>query len=303
MGAKHDAFGREIGEDTLAGLRGAAPSSVEQPASAPNATTSASGFDDDFIPKAATATAPASSSGAPADVGTPVAMTWDLPAPERTEIPAVASIDVSRGPWWLLRFIPVFIVLAIMVPVGIGVYSAVDGGVDTARDAIDDVQRAIDEGRESLPTPGGGDDDGPVLGLQRGSLLTKSALSPALGRLQAHGKVRLIRLAPDRINAQLVRGDTLRHVSVAGAGAAAKVDSESPATGALETVPFASIDPAAPYRLTRSAAGRLRVPTTRVDYLVLMDLPLQGPSWMVYFKDGKGAFQGDAHGRVTRRIS
>jgi hypothetical protein len=37
-----------------------------------------------------------------------------------------------------------------------------------------------------------------------------------------------------------------------------------------------------------------------IDYLVLFNV-LDGPQWSAYFTDG-AAFQGDAHGKIVRRI-
>jgi hypothetical protein len=64
---------------------------------------------------------------------------------------------------------------------------------------------------------------------------------------------------------------------------------------------LAGIRAGAPQRLTRSAAARLGVPASRVDYLVYTRFAGTG-QWNVYFTGGQ-IFSADAHGAITRRIS
>ena len=66
-------------------------------------------------------------------------------------------------------------------------------------------------------------------------------------------------------------------------------------------MPLKEIDAHAPLRLTTSAAGRLSVPPSRVNYLVYTRFAGVA-QWSVYFKDGQ-IFSADARGRITRRIS
>jgi hypothetical protein len=67
-----------------------------------------------------------------------------------------------------------------------------------------------------------------------------------------------------------------------------------------KSLTFSEIDRDAPSRLVRAAAHRLGRKTSSIDYLVLLNV-LGGPAWSAYFKGG-AALQGDAHGKIVRRI-
>lgn len=71
----------------------------------------------------------------------------------------------------------------------------------------------------------------------------------------------------------------------------------SPGTGAIAK---SQVDPHAPLRLVTAAAHRLHVSRKTINYVVLLKI-MDKPTWSAYFKGG-AAFQGDAHGHVTRRI-
>lgn len=287
--AKHDAFGREVGEDPLKALRGDGTPATETTRVDPEVAVGSVG-----------------TRGAYEPLGAPVEVVRKLEAEARRH----TAPSLPAG--WVLRLV---LSLFVLVPVGIaGV--AVYGALEDTEDVIDGVRESIERGVGEGPVVAPGDGDGggageerppgPASGLQRGSLITRAELAPALTRMReaGHGRLRLLRVAPDRLNAQTVTGKgALRNVNV-GPDGPPELISESPGVGrGMATIPYASIDARAPFRLTRSAAGRLRVPTTRVDYLVLLATPGQPARWLVYFKDGKGAFEGDGRGRVVRRIS
>jgi hypothetical protein len=133
------------------------------------------------------------------------------------------------------------------------------------------------------------------------SLIGRSALAGALRRLHGRGRLRLLRVAPDRINAQLVtRAGSLRNVEVTDDGALHDFGLGGSAAGGLPTIPFAQVDVAAPGRIVRAAARRAGRKPSRVDYLVLLKLPT-GLSWNVYFKPDSLHFMANGHGGALIR--
>ncbi len=142
------------------------------------------------------------------------------------------------------------------------------------------------------------------LGLGRGSLLLPTAFGRAITRLRSDGYKGLmnLRVAPERIDAALItRGGSLRQVQITPDGAMRTFGTGSRGFGGLPTLPLKDVDGHAPLRLTTSAAGRLSVPPSRVNYLVYSRFA-GAAQWSVYFKDGQ-IFSADARGRVIRRIS
>jgi hypothetical protein len=128
------------------------------------------------------------------------------------------------------------------------------------------------------------------------SLIGRAALTGALRRLRGRGRLRLLRVAPDRVDAQLVtRAGSLRNVQVTADGALRDFGLGGSGAGGLPTIPFAQVDAAAPGRLVRAAARRAGRRPSRVDYLVLLKLPT-GLSWNVYFKPDSLHFMADRHG-------
>jgi len=128
------------------------------------------------------------------------------------------------------------------------------------------------------------------------SLIGRSALAGAMLRLRGRGRLRLLRLAPDRVDAQLVtRGGGLRNVQVTADGALRDFGTAGSGAGGLPTIPFAQVDVSAPGRIVRAAARRAGRKPSRVDYLVLLKLPT-GLSWNAYFKPDGLHFMADGHG-------
>ena len=141
------------------------------------------------------------------------------------------------------------------------------------------------------------------VGLQAGSLIRPGEFRRALAQLRSRqlGRTQTMRLAPERIDAAFVssRG-VLQSVQLRHDGGFQEFSS-TPNLGHLETIPWARLNPAAPARLVRQAARRLNRPVSGIDYLVpsLIDGKV---IWGAYFKGGQ-IFQGDARGRLFRRIS
>lgn len=143
----------------------------------------------------------------------------------------------------------------------------------------------------------------PPTGLRAGSLVRPGELRRAFAQLRDTnlGRAYTVRLAPERIDTQLISGTgVMSSVQLRHDGSLDQF-TRSPGNGHLETIPWAKLDPAAPARLTRRAAARLRQPATRLNYLVatLFDGRV---IWGAYFKGGE-IFQGDGRGRLFRRVS
>lgn len=134
------------------------------------------------------------------------------------------------------------------------------------------------------------------------SLLRAGALSAALQRLHGRGRLRVLRVAPDRVDAQLVtNAGALRDVQVTNRGALRDFGAAGSGVAGLPTIPFAQVDTRAPARMVRAAAARSGRGASRVDYLVLLMLPT-GQSWNLYFKPDGLHFAGDLHGSdIVRR--
>jgi hypothetical protein len=132
------------------------------------------------------------------------------------------------------------------------------------------------------------------------SMLRAANLDRALraARKDPGGKLALVRVAPERADLQLKprTGGGLDLLQLRADGGRSLV--QTPAgTGTARLMSFAQIDTQAPARLVRRAAKRLHRSSKAIDYVVLVD----GVGWSAYFQGG-AAFQGDAHGHVTRRI-
>jgi hypothetical protein len=174
------------------------------------------------------------------------------------------------------------------------------------RDSLDHAAPVISDLHVPATTTAGSSGDHrtttPPRGLGRHSLLAPTAVDALLRKVRADpgGKLLLLRLAPDRANLQLGRrGGGMDMVQVGWDGARSAVRAPAGGTG-RKAIIFSKIDRHAPDRLVRAGAHRLGRKASSIDYLVLIDI-LGGPQWSAYFKGG-AAFQGDAHGRITRRI-
>lgn len=141
------------------------------------------------------------------------------------------------------------------------------------------------------------------VGLGSRSLLVRRNLAPALKRLRTSGlgRLRTLRIAPERIDVQLLtRGGRLRSVQLRYDGELRKFGTSGAGFGQLPTLSFAQVDAGAPARLARGAAGRMKRPVSQVDYVVRIDTTPQ-TAWSVVMRGG-GQFVADARGHITRRI-
>lgn len=185
----------------------------------------------------------------------------------------------------------------------------IDAGKDV-RDAVGDIPSSSEVADDIPSTGGGAGEDGGgeqavPTGLSSNSLLRRANLGRALKRLRTSGlgRVQSMTIRPDRIDARLLtKGGSLRSVQVRyDEPAIGRSGTSGTGFSYLETVPFARIDTSAPQRLARSAAGRARLPASRVDYVTLNSS--QGTvTWGAYLKGGK-IYLANSRGRITRRIS
>lgn len=264
---EYDAFGREIGEDTLAGWR-------TSPAPAP---------------------VPPSPSPSPRP---------DRPPPKNPEPSPVAAPPeaaaprgappVPRAPRRRPRVVSRLIIILVVLVVG---GNLVAGALTKVQDTIDGIPdfRAPDSVTAPRPAP---------VGLQPGSLIRPAAFAAALKELDRRelGRLKTLRLAPERIDATfLTPRTTLLTTQLTHEGEFRRFGESGAGFGGIDTIPLSKLDPGAPRRLVRAAAERLGRSTDRIDYLV--PLTLSGKlGWGAYFKGG-ATFLGDARGHITRRIS
>jgi hypothetical protein len=244
---EYDAFGREIGDDPLGGLRDAvnAPPPEPQPVVAQ--------------PQ------PVIAAPAPEPV---------VAAPPRPQF--VRPRRRGRG-----GLAGLLVIVAIIAAVGLVGNAAVEKGDDF-----------IGQITPQEPVQ-------PPIGLQRDSLIQEHNFAPALRKLsQARlGKPMAIRVAPDRIDATLVKGSKLHQVQITPDGTLRELGSgAAPATRG--TVAFASIDAAAPERLTHAGATR-KQPARSINYVLLTPGPPQ--TWAAYYKRGRIVI-GDRDGHPQRVI-
>ncbi|MDP1847180.1 MAG: hypothetical protein Q8K79_05245 [Solirubrobacteraceae bacterium] len=218
----------------------------------------------------------------------------------------------QRRPVPVARLVKAAIVLGALIAVLGGALGAVvDEGVERADRFVDELSPPD---ARAPSVPGGDGDEGdpteraqperPPRGLSTGSLLRPAAFGRAITRLRTGGYGRLgnLRVAPERIDATLVTKDgRLRQVQIVPAGAVRVIGTTGAGFAGAKTMTMHDIVASAPSRLTRSAAGRLGVPASRVNYLVLSDFA-GTRQWNVYFKGGQ-IFSADERGRITRRIS
>ena len=273
---EYDAFGREIGEDSLQQWRqgsGAlpsepAPAEPQRPQPAPAAVTAG----DPLGGAAPARVRPAAAAAAPG-------------RPQRVAFPSgFRPRRRRRG-----------IRLVLLLIVGWVAYSAISG----IAGKVDEVARTITipnlSPPQAKPAPAG---------LEAGSLLRPAAFQRAIAQIRRRGggKLENLRVAPERIDATLItdRG-TLVNVQVSATEGYRRFSESSPGFSASDTVPFGKLNPRIPQKVTRAAAKRLGGPVDRINYLV-PSLSDGKVVWGAYFKTG-AIFIADARGRIIRRIS
>jgi len=295
---KYDAFGREIGEDTLAGL-GGDPGSTPQPTPSPvpaDGWSEPSGRDE--------APAPAVFSGgsevpiAPPPAQEPASFT--IPG----QIPVAGRPKKTRrgtsGLGCLIGLVVLAAVIAGPIIAIVAIVGETADTIDTVRDGIRDAQDGItattEPGQEALPPPSG---------ITGRSMLAPATLGKAMQALQQQdGRLGGITIWPERVGVDLVaERDVYRNVTLWHDG---RLDAGDPIDVGIarDIIGWDRIDPVVPRRMVVRSAKRLGIPPSRIDYVsgqfdVFDDEPLR---WLAYFKGGQ-IMQGDENGRPERRIS
>ena len=263
---EYDAFGREVGEDTLSEWRQGS-SGLPPP------------------PEPAQRRPPVTAAPSVVTAGDPLGTATVPAAPPTTRrAPGLPRRRRRRG--------SKLVVLLVLGWVAFNLIGNLAGEVE-------DAARTITVPKLSPPTPA----EQPT-GLGPGSLLRPAGFSRALADIRRRdiGRLQNLRVAPERIDATLFtpRG-TLVNVQVSATEGYRKFSESGPGFTASDTVRYGQLDPRAPQRLTRAAAERLGRPVSAINYLVpsLFDDKV---TWGAYFKNG-AIFLADARGRITRRIN
>ena len=263
---EYDAFGREIGEDTLQQWRQGSGPLPADPMPAP--------------PQPAPASVTA---------GDPLGGPAPAPAPPQHPRQRVVLAPGMR-PRRRRRGMARLIVLLVFGWIAFNVISGIAGKVDEVARTIPDLSPA-----ETEPPP---------TGLERGSLLRPAAFERAMAQIRrrGEGKLQNLRVAPDRIDASLItdRG-TLVNVQVSATEGYREFSESGPGFTASNTVPSSKLDARVPMKLTVAAAERLGKPVGTINYLV----PTMSDGkvvWGAYFKTG-AIFLANARGKIIRRIS
>ena len=291
---EYDAFGREIGENTLEGLGG--DSRAGGPAAGPDWEAQAAALRAAAASEAAAAPPTPAPTPAPAP---PVIGIGDPPpqaAPPRAAPPPQFTARRRTGPRAIGCLFSLVFLAAVVGVIGI----AAAGIFGAAKDAIDDVTETIDS--PALPDL----DDSPAeppSGITGDSLIAPANLSRVLAQLGQDGnRATQVVVRPDRVAADLAKGGRGRLVQVPAEGDVFRSDPH-PLPSGTHTVALADLDPQAPTRLVRRSAARFKVRPQGIDYLIAMP-DFSDPAthrWVAYFKNGVYV-EGDATGKVRRRI-
>ena len=261
---KYDAFGREIGEDTLSGLGGGDSAAQATPQPVPNPSPTPPPPDGWTAGSGASVTAPP-----PAPQDAPPQATFTIPG--GAPLPTVRR---RRG-----TGLGCLIGLVVVAAVVAGPVIAVVSFVSDANDAIDDVTGIFDVDTATV-TPSVPEPEVPAeppTGLERGSMVLRPNFGGALKEVadRKFGGAMQIRLSPDRAAFVLVRGGKIRSVTARYDGQFVPTPAATGGSGA-PTIPIAQIDPSAPARLVRAGAARYpAIKANRINYLVASPDPIE----------------------------
>jgi hypothetical protein len=280
---KYDAFGREIGEDSLEGLGWTSGGAVTPAPPTPPE------------PEPAAPQAPP-----PVSFGPPPPPPPGSPPPAAA--PPLSTRPRRRGGPPGVRLMSRLITLAVFIGIAATVVPSLSSNFKDAT-GID-----INVSPDNTPIPFPGSDPEkpakPPVGLESRSLIRRPALKRALADLQRRklGRPKSLRVAPDRIDAELLTANgRLRSVQVNTTDDFRQFSVTGPVFRSLGSMSWSKIDPGAPQRIVKAAAERISKPASKVDYLVALDFDGQ-VLWSVFFKGGQ-SFQADARGKITRRVN
>jgi hypothetical protein len=320
---KYDAFGREIGEDTLQGLGGSptpapADSSWQQRTEREEATwqaaenvevaRQAAASDAKDAQAERTEDARQDAAGASRYTSQPAtdtqrralasqlgsALSQAAAARSSGGTPGITVRKRSAGRGCLVALIVLLAIGGSLVAGVIGLVSSVDvhtGGSSSDSTTTGTVPAPKDEAPKAAPK-----------GLAGASLVRRANLAAALKTLRTSGGGRItnLRVAPERIDATLLTSaGRLRNVQIKPGGKLERFGSDSGAGfDQTPTLPFAAVNPAAPQRLARAGAERIRVAVSTLQYTVPVRVS-GSVMWAAYFLRGRYVI-GDASGRFQR---
>jgi hypothetical protein len=268
--SERDAFGREKGEDTLAEMGWSSSAAPGTPTPSPTPTPTPSPTPK---PIALATPRPAMTAGEPL-AGSSGAPAW-TPGPQ-------ASYVRRRRRRASGIIVPLFIVGIVALGIG-GATTAFNAGSDALDTFSTSIEQATKNGQKTTTTSSTGT-----------SLMQPAALRAALAKLPA-GDLELLRLAPDRINANVIVHGKLHVVQVSAGGEVNDVS--TPATGSGSSIKVNSV---APSRIVRTATKRTGRRPSSVSYLVLIGI-LGKDEWQLYFDDGVH-FSASANGKKVHRV-
>jgi hypothetical protein len=271
---EYDAFGREIGENTLSGL-GGSETQQPQPQAEPAPPPPSEGFTE----------------AAPAE---PKQITFSVPE----GAPVTVAPSGRRRRAGGLGCLVALLILGVVVA---GPVIAIVSFVDEASDVIGDVTDAVDSDtipdlvQPDAPAP-------PPTGIAGRSLIAQDNLRGALREIEQAGFTRLTRIVvwPERLSASVVKGGRQRDLEVTYEGDLDR-GTPRPANAASPSFALSSLDPAAPARLVRGSAKRYRVKPKGVYVIAQPEVEPGNHHWRAYFKNGIYV-EGDAKGRVIGRF-
>jgi hypothetical protein len=280
----YDAFGREIGENTLSGLGGDAPPVQPQPASRPEPVPAAAdAWPETTLPRTEPEPAPE-----------PARVTFSVP--ERLPVTVMPGARRRRA-----GGLGCLVALLVGGAVVAGPIIAIVSIVGSASDVIDDVKEAIDPETLDLPEVTPPDATPPATGITGRSLIAKDNFAAGLREVEQAGfsRVSRIDLRPERLMVEVVKGGKRRSLEISAEGGVVRGPA-TPANRATGSIALSALDPAAPARLVRGAARRYPVKQKGINYL-LTSPEAGGHRWRAYFKN-EVYVEGDAKGRVIRRF-
>ncbi len=310
--AERDPFGRRLDENPLAGLGSLSDGTHSQAAepvvvearddwagAEPGARQAAPVAAEAKPAVKAKPTMSASSSSPPPRSGNP--MVDQSLAEVIRQAEAMSGMKVAHSVKVVSRVVKLVVFLIVIGVIASVAKPLVDVGKDV-RDAVGEIPST-----DEIAVPGTGSDGEQAVptGLSSNSMLTRRNLDRVVKRLSTSGlgRMRTLTIRPDRVDAQLLtKGGSLRSVQVRYDEPDINAFGTSGAGFShLETIAFAKIDTGAAARLARSAAGRARLPVSRVDYVTLNSSQNKAV-WGAYLKGGK-IFLANSRGKITRRIS
>jgi hypothetical protein len=270
--SERDAFGREKGEDPLQAMGWSSgaptppvPATVAEPARAeptpteppPSKPKPVSLFEE-------------SAAAAPPLPPTGPAVAWTAAPPATVRYRRRRRTRGVLVPLFIVGFIALVGIGGITSLVSIGT-SGLDGGIVTT---VPD---------DPAPNP-------PPVGLEPGSLFRPAALRAALAKLP-DGDLQTLRVAPERIDANVVIDGRMHVVQVTSDGEVQDIPTPAKTPGeALK------VNAAAPNRIVKKAARRERQDPSAVSYLVLLDM-----GWQLFFEDGTH-YSANASGRTVEKV-